>query len=363
MGIERIPSLPDVGYGVTNSGSSRRNLVVNGDMRINQRFPANNSVISSDGSAPQWFMDRWAITAPAGKQLVYNRPMTASGAPVLPGFGHWLQVTASAGDVTAFPAYYAQAIESAKIQEIAGLPVTLSYWAVCGSTFGSTYWNTVFGTLPANPVIGVVQAGTGINEGTFAAFTGSTYPVVTLPQLSTAWQRFTATGVIPTNAQEVKVYFEGNRTATAYDANAWWGITGVQLEVGAQATPFDKIPFDQSLAECQRFYQKTFSYSVQPAQNSGDYTGALSGVCIVSGVVNLPVWVNYKRPMMKAPVATFYNPVAANANWRNTARGADSGPGAIVNVGDSAVTVIDTQIAADGAGQTLAVHMALSADF
>ena len=363
MGIERIPPLPDIGYGVTNSGSSRRNLVVNGDMLINQRFPADNSAIASDGSAPQWFMDRWAITAALNNQTVFYKKITGTAPPLLPGFTHCALVAASVGSIVAFPAYCAQAVESAKIQEIAGLPVTLSYWAVCGSTFSSTYWSTVFGTFPANPVIGVVQAGTSINEGTFAGFTGSTYPVVTLPQLSTSWRRFTATGIIPANAQEVKVYFEGNRTTTAYDANAWWAITGVQLEVGTQATPFDKIPFDQSLAECQRFYQKTFSYAVQPAQNSGDYTGALSGVCIVSGVVNLPVWVNYKRPMMKTPVATFYNPVAANANWRNTARGADSGPGAIVNAGDSAATVIDTQIAADGAGQTLAVHMALSADF
>jgi hypothetical protein len=36
--------------------------------------------------------------------------------------------------------------------------------------------------------------------------------------------------------------------------NNYWQITGVQLEVGATATPFEFKPYAQDLAECQRYF-------------------------------------------------------------------------------------------------------------
>ena len=37
-------------------------------------------------------------------------------------------------------------------------------------------------------------------------------------------------------------------------ANEWY-ITGVQLEVGTSATPFEFLPYDVNLQRCQRYYQ------------------------------------------------------------------------------------------------------------
>jgi hypothetical protein len=37
--------------------------------------------------------------------------------------------------------------------------------------------------------------------------------------------------------------------------NATWYVTGVQLEVGSVATPFERRPFGAELALCQRYYQ------------------------------------------------------------------------------------------------------------
>jgi hypothetical protein len=41
--------------------------------------------------------------------------------------------------------------------------------------------------------------------------------------------------------------------------NATWYITGVQLEVGSVATPFERRPFGTELALCQRYYYKLSS--------------------------------------------------------------------------------------------------------
>ena len=54
-------------------------------------------------------------------------------------------------------------------------------------------------------------------------------------------------------------------------ANATFFVTGVQLEVGEQATPFEHRSFGDELARCQRYYQVsgssvTNNYHVFPAQ-------------------------------------------------------------------------------------------------
>ena len=39
--------------------------------------------------------------------------------------------------------------------------------------------------------------------------------------------------------------------------NATFDITGVQLEVGSTATPFELKSYDQNLWECKRYYQRS----------------------------------------------------------------------------------------------------------
>ena len=49
-----------------------------------------------------------------------------------------------------------------------------------------------------------------------------------------------------------------------------WLITGVQLEAGTSATDFEFLPYDVSLARCQRYYEKTYSIGTAPATNTND---------------------------------------------------------------------------------------------
>jgi hypothetical protein len=50
--------------------------------------------------------------------------------------------------------------------------------------------------------------------------------------------------------------------------NDYWQITGVQLEVGDTATPFEHIPFSDQLARCQRYYQKPSGRQLQGVMES-----------------------------------------------------------------------------------------------
>lgn len=50
-----------------------------------------------------------------------------------------------------------------------------------------------------------------------------------------------------------------------------WYITGVQLEVGENATPFEHLTYGEELALCQRYYQKISSYGVAFTTTSSVY--------------------------------------------------------------------------------------------
>ena len=54
-------------------------------------------------------------------------------------------------------------------------------------------------------------------------------------------------------------------------SNATFELTGVQLEVGEQATPFEHRSFTEQLERCQRYYEHSYNYGTFPgtASNSG----------------------------------------------------------------------------------------------
>lgn len=341
---------------------SRRNLLVNGDFMINQRVPTVGTVMSSTAAATQWTLDRWAIAAPFQQQVITQALMSSSQFPISIG-REFVQLSSTAGNTGTGTMYFAQSIESAKAQEIAGLPVTLSFWATCGSTFGTTYWanqtfNGANGVVMAN-----IQSGTGVNEGTLAAYTGSVFLPTCGFTPTKYWQFYSVTGTVPVNSRELKVYFQVGKTTHAYDINAWIGIANVQLEVGTQPTAFDKIPFDQSLLECQRFYEKSFDYGVAPVQNSGFNGGAITKtVDVVSAGKVYRVYVPFKVRKAKIPTITFYNPQAANSNWWDASAGVTRGASSALFPGEYAFTAQETQISGEVAGNAIEIHYDASAD-
>ena len=110
-----------------------------------------------------------------------------------------------------------------------------------------------------------------------------------------------------------------------------WYITGVQLEVGSQATPFEHRSFGEELALCQRYYWKSFNYSTAPADNIstgdglhsdgfGNWT-AFSSTGIRSAFIYNPV------AMRNEPTVTLFS--SARANTANTPAFYDGGWAAV----------------------------------
>jgi hypothetical protein len=317
----------------------RRNHIDNGDFQIWQR----GTSITATGGASDYTADRWAITRAVGTQILSRQ---LSG---LSGFQYCARVERSAADATTANIYIAQAIETVRTIPLAGRPVTLSGWFRTGSGFS--------GALTVQ-----LQGGTGTDQGPLAAFTGGfiiiTYPLASA--VNTTWTYFSISSEINSTANELKVYLQNTPPAIA-GANNYYEVTGLQLEVGPKASAFDYMPFHDQLKICERYFQKSFVYGTAPATAAGN-AGIVQYVTDRAAVSTDAVWINLPVRMRTAPTVTFFNPAAANANWRNITRVGDSAAGAASGTGDNSFAITNAQVAADVVNQLCGIHYTASAD-
>ena len=239
--------------------AGRKNMVINGDMRISQRVGTTATTITSGG----FVIDRYRCEDNTAGSTTHQQ---VTDAP--PGFHNSLKVTVTGTDATVNAGdfhYFRHIIEGNNINHLNwgssnAKTVTLSFWVKSSVTgnHGGSLWNNAFNrsfpfnyrinvadvwehksiTVPGCPD-GTWESGTarGINIG-FVQNVGSTYQ-------GPPGQWNSAGDVGPTN--------HVNLTATN---GATWYITGIQLEVGRNATDFEHRSYGEELALCKRYYQK-----------------------------------------------------------------------------------------------------------
>ena len=239
--------------------AGRKNMVINGDMRISQRVGTTATTITSGG----FVIDRYRCEDNTAGSTTHQQ---VTDAP--PGFHNSLKVTVTGTDTTVDAGdfhYFRHIIEGNNINHLNwgssnAKTVTLSFWVKSSVTgnHGGSLWNNAFNrSFPFNYTInsanaweyksitvpgcpdGTWESGTsrGINIG-FVQNVGSTYQ-------GPPGQWNSAGDVGPTN--------HVNLTATN---GATWYITGIQLEVGRNATDFEHRSYGEELALCKRYYQK-----------------------------------------------------------------------------------------------------------
>jgi hypothetical protein len=142
----------------------------------------------------------------------------------------------------------------------------------------------------------------------------------------------------------------------------YFRLTLVQFESGATATPFEIRHRETELALCQRYYQKTFTQGTTPATNTGDFTNALQYITFSAGAVISGYNWRYPVSMRALPAATYFNPSAANTKFRNVTFGADSNTPITANINEDSLFIQNSQVAADGANNRLAVHATVDAE-
>jgi hypothetical protein len=239
-----------------------RNLVDNGAMNIVQRY--GNSIQANIGST--WVIDRWQCTNVATARVSFQQ-LTAPLGP--PGFVNRLHanVVAAGTPVATDVHSMSHTLENFTILPLnfgtaKAAPLVLSFWVICSipGTFcisicpadGNRSYVIPFTITTINTFQKFVFQIPGDIAGTWAGWNGGASQAA----LAIRWSLGAGTNYLTPNAN---VWQNGNfvgltgMTQLVQSPGASMDITGVQLEVGLTATPFETLPYSYELQRAMRF--------------------------------------------------------------------------------------------------------------
>jgi hypothetical protein len=250
-------NMNDIGgtLNLINPYTAGKNAVINGAMNVWQR----GTSISLAASTAGYTSDRWQVIPGAGSASTISRQST-NDTTNLPFIQYCARVQRNAGQTGATQQAMYQSFESATSTQFVGRAITLSFYARAGANFSPTS-----GTLNA-----AIYSGTGTDQNIgVGGYTGSVTVASGASNLTTTWTRYTMTGTVGATATELSAYFYWTTVGTA-GANDYVEITGVQLEIGSTATPFQTASgtIGGELALCQRYYEIA-NYSSSDQFHSG----------------------------------------------------------------------------------------------
>jgi hypothetical protein len=284
------------------------NRLINGDMRIDQRW--NGAVETTQNT---YTIDRWQYFGSQATKFSWGRNAGSAATPA--GFPYYLGfVSASAYVVTSTDYFFLdQVIEADMVSDFAwgtpqAQPVTLSFWAfssLTGTFSGciANYANTraypfTYSIPVANTWTKIVLTIPGDTGGTWV-LSGNSGAFGVMFDLGSGASRRGTAGAWATVASGING--ATGTVSVVGTLNATFFVTGVKLEIGSVATPYNRQSLAKSLADCQRYYQSISQAGISifaPAAGNG----------VMGSSLLLPV------PMRAAPTVGFGSPAYANAN-------------------------------------------------
>jgi len=282
--MTKAAELAKMGEVLTNGQiGGRRNIVYNGAMNVAQR---STSVSDIGGSSGYFTVDRQkiSVSSTAGRLTMSQVAVTD-----LPGFANALKLDCTTADTSIAAGEFLllhQDFEGQDLQQMKkgtsdAEKVTVSFYvkgnasatyvvelfdndndrSVSQSFSVTTSWNRVILTFPADTTGTFDDDNASSLRMFFWLHAGSTYSG---GSLGTTWHTTAAN-----RAAGISSFFDStDRT---------FFLTGLQMEIGSQATPFEHRSFGEELLLCQRYYEKTdnIAYHVL-TRYAGDAGGRLA---------------------------------------------------------------------------------------
>ena len=233
-------------------GAGRRNIIINGDMRINQR--QNTPFTNASG----YTLDRWNSAKNYGGWSISD----STGHAAETGFNHAIKIDCTSTATMSSNSYaeLQHKIEGSNLQHLQwggtkGKSVTLSFWVKSnltglysvtvsqgGNLYNASYtidspntWEKKYITIPPLTTASIPDGNGSAMVLEFWISLGTAYTVST-----TDW------GSSPSYGRDGQVNFMSS-------TDNEWLLTGVQLELGRVATPFEHRSYGEELAACQRY--------------------------------------------------------------------------------------------------------------
>ena len=256
-----------------------RNRIINGAMVIDQRNAGSAVTISANTNS--FTLDRFRCDAPVGQSITVQQVVDAPS-----GFYNSLKYTAGTASTNASDASQIFcSVEGLNTTDLnwgtsSAQPITLSFWAKSSlsGTFGLTMENsaqnrcyvTSYSLPTANTWTYITKTILGDTTGTWLTNNGRGIVFRLDMGVGTS-----ASGAV-TNAWS-GAYYNGTTGVVKLTQNtgATFNVTGVQLEAGTTASPFEYRQYGTELFLCQRYFQ-TITAAPGVTQNASTTTADLN---------------------------------------------------------------------------------------
>lgn len=302
-----------------------QNAVYNSGFDVWQR---GTSIGTGNGAAGvNYTADRWQSVMTAGA-MTTSRQATGDTTN-LPNIRYCARVQRDSGSTNTNGINLIQTLETTDSIRFTGQTITFSFYARAGANFSSA----------SNALLVSLYYGTGTDQNVIYTFTGSTAVINTTKTLTTTWQRFTATATVPTASTEIGYWFNYTPSGTA-GANDYFEVTGVQLETGSVATPFNRMSgtIQGETSACQRYYYLHAS-------------GASKSICSASYLTTAQVIGSVKFPVQMRTVPTLVATSGTNYyRFSKTGTDDDFNSLTIINSGENAAEVYNNTEVSGTAG-------------
>lgn len=293
-----------------------RNRIINGAMVIDQR---NAGASVTQNTSGIYTVDRWAAYGSANAKFTVQRNAASVTPPA--GFTNYAGCTSSSaytpGAAEEFDLY--QYIEGYNIADLAwgtanAKTVTLSFWVRSSltGTFGAQIAN--YNSSRSYPFSYTISAANTWEQKT-VTITGDT---------TGTWYTDNSAGMLvnfslgagssksgTANTWQAGNYTQPTGSTSVVGTNgATFYITGVQLEAGSVATPFEQRLYGTELALCQRYYY------LHAANSQSIGVGYYYNATIATVVCQFPVSMR-TSPTLTSTTGTSYYNFARNGGTNN----------------------------------------------
>lgn len=266
-------------------GLGFRNLLVNGGFDVWQR----GTSFTPSANTAVYTADRFVIF-----RSVSGNHTSTRVASDLNGFNYFNRLGRATSDTATGALYAGASLEtSTMVVPMQGKQAVFSFYARKGAGYSATN----------SQLILYFEYGSGTDTGFLTNLTTQVSQTFTL---TSNWQRFYfVLPVIPSSTTAARYFFQYIPTGTATSTD-YWDITGLQLEVNYQATPFEQRPIGVELALCQRYYWRSWGVSTGYARIAS--CGSTYGGAAWAGYVTNPV------PMRVAATSIDANGISCTDN-------------------------------------------------
>ena len=298
---------------LATSAAQGRNVIINGDMQIAQRYP--NLLTGLGATSGIHTLDRMFTTSvnsagrfsmsqdsdcPNGFIHSLKYACTTADTSIAANEAVLLKYRIEGDDFQRFKWGTTEAQPSVFSFYVKGNAAATYTWEFSVGDYAihkrfnvTTDWNRIVFAIPAR-FAGVVEQGEGKGgEWNFWLHAGSDYTGGT--QVQDQWH----TGYNNNqraNSSDTSFYDSTSRTFL---------ITGIQWEIGSRVTPFEHLSYDEQLRRCQRYYFHTYFRHHYPdlATHRGAYNHNF-GAMATYGEVNF----FFPVSMRTTPTVTTYSP-------------------------------------------------------